>query len=169
MEAAGGLERFLERYAVILCADHGQSTVREAFELRTALPDLPQFVSSLRSTPADSAIAVAASNRAAMVYRLTDAPTARELAARVEELPQVDLVAFREDGWDVVRARRRGAALPARPAGDPDRRGNRWRLAGEPRRPRAGAGRRRSSPRPPTPTRWSGSTRSCSASTPARS
>ncbi len=132
VQAAGGLERFLERYAVILVADHGQSQVRTAFELRTAFPDLPQFVSSLRSKPADSAIAVAASNRAAMIYRLTDAPPARELAARVEGLAEIDVVAFREDEWGVVR--RDGLELRFRrdPDGDPDRRGSRWRLAGEP-------------------------------------
>ena len=62
-------------------ADHGQTTVRDGVRRAARrFPDLPQFVSSLRSTPAASAIAVAASNRAAMVYRLTDAPPARELA-----------------------------------------------------------------------------------------
>jgi hypothetical protein len=132
VEAAGGLDRFLQRYAVIVSADHGQSPVRRAFELRTALPDLTQFVSSLRSTPAESAIAVAASNRAAMIYRLAHAPPARELAARLVALPEVDLVAFRDDGWDVVQ--RGGAELRFRPDehGEPDRRGGRWALAGEP-------------------------------------
>ena len=41
---------------------------------------------------------MAASNRAAMVYRLTDAPPSRDIAARLEELAGVDVVAFREDG-----------------------------------------------------------------------
>jgi hypothetical protein len=132
VEAAGGVDRFLERYAVILCADHGQSPVSTAFEVRTALPDLPQFVSSLRSSPADSAIAVAASNRAAMIYRLHDAPPARELAARLEGLPEADVVAFREDEWDVVRRDGMELRFQRDAAGEPDRRGGHWRLAGEP-------------------------------------
>ena len=127
VQAAGGLERFLERYAVILVADHGQSTGARR-RSSCARPSRTCRSSSPRCgrRPASSAIAVAASNRAAMVYRLTDAPPARELAARVEGLPEIDVVAFREDAWGVVR--RDGVELRFRrdPGGDPDRRGNRW-------------------------------------------
>ena len=38
IEAAGGAEEFLERYAVILCADHGQTTVTEVARLEDAFP-----------------------------------------------------------------------------------------------------------------------------------
>src|SRR5699024_7012845 len=56
----------------------------------------------------------------------------RELATRLAALPEIDLVAFRHDGWDVVQ--RAGAELRFRPDehGEPDRRGGRWALAGEP-------------------------------------
>ena len=39
IEAAGGPEEFLERYAVILCADHGQTTVSEVARLQDVFPD----------------------------------------------------------------------------------------------------------------------------------
>jgi predicted AlkP superfamily pyrophosphatase or phosphodiesterase len=132
VDAAGGLERFLDRYAVIFCADHGQTQVRETFELRSALPDLPQFVSSLRSSPDRSAIAVSASNRAAMVYRLTDAPPSRAIAARLEELPQIDVVAFDEDGWHVARRAGEEVRFRLDAGGELDARGGHWALAGEP-------------------------------------
>src|SRR3954451_14072425 len=82
--AAGGLDEFLERYAVILCSDHGQTLV-ERHE-RLALDDVDEVV-------------VAASNRAGMVYDLRGGRT-RELA---ERLDGEHLVLFREDGRRVAR------------------------------------------------------------------
>ena len=38
IEAAGGADEFLERYAVILCADHGQTPVSEVPRLAGRLP-----------------------------------------------------------------------------------------------------------------------------------
>ena len=63
----------------------------------------------------------------------------------MEELPEIDVVGFREDEWRVVR--RDGLELRFRrdPDGEPDRRGNRWRAGGRAGRARAGAGGRRSS------------------------
>ncbi|MGH3104640.1 MAG: alkaline phosphatase family protein, partial [Gaiellaceae bacterium] len=52
IEAAGGPEEFLERYAVLLCSDHGQTTVSEVARLQDVFPDT----------------IVTASNRAGMVY-----------------------------------------------------------------------------------------------------
>ncbi len=76
MDAAGGPEAFLERYAVVVCSDHGQSKVTEAVRL-DAGDDL-----------------VTASNRAAMVY--TDDP--RRAARRIGEQPGAGIVLFLEDG-----------------------------------------------------------------------
>ena len=128
----GDIDRFLERYAVVLVADHGQTAVREAVDLRPAFADLPMFESSRRSDPARCAAALAASNRAGMVYRLGLAPPARDLARRLEGVPGVDVVAFREGGSFV--ARRDGAELrfAPEPSGEPDARHGRWALAGEP-------------------------------------
>ncbi len=130
--SAGGVDAFLERYAVLLVADHAQSPVTSSVDLRSAFDGLPIFTSSWRSDPDRSAVAVAASNRAAMLYRLELAPPTRELVRRAEAAAGVDLVAFREDGGYVVR--RAGEELRfarADGAGHTDRRGGRWCLAGE--------------------------------------
>jgi hypothetical protein len=84
VEAAGGLDEFLERYAVILCSDHGQTPVTDAARLEDAFAGLP--------------VRVTASNRAAMVYG--DDPSA--LAERLEGYPAVDVAAYLEDGEPVV-------------------------------------------------------------------
>lgn len=81
MEAAGGPDEFLERYAVIVCSDHGQSRIEQ-----TARLDVPDRL-------------VTASNRAAMVY--TDDP--RGAAVRLDGQPAAGIVLFREDGRLVVR------------------------------------------------------------------
>jgi predicted AlkP superfamily pyrophosphatase or phosphodiesterase len=82
--AAGGLDEFLERYAVVLCSDHGQTSVDRVDRL--ALPDVEDVV-------------VAASNRAGMVYDLRGGRS-RELA---ERLDGEHLVLFLEDGSVVAR------------------------------------------------------------------
>jgi hypothetical protein len=96
MDAAGGPDEFLERYAVVLCADHGQSRIEH-----TARLDV------------DGAI-VTASNRAAMLYG--DDP--RALAAALDDEPSVELAVFLED--DRVVARARGEEDPALLDAHPD-------------------------------------------------
>ena len=80
-EAAGGLDEFLERYAVIVCSDHGQTAVTQAARLEDAFVGV-------------RGVRVAASNRAAMVYG--DDPAA--LARRLEGHPAVDVAGYLEDG-----------------------------------------------------------------------
>ena len=91
VEAAGGPDEFLERYAVLLCSDHGQTHVSRSARLQKRFRDLDGVV-------------VTASNRAGMVYRLEscrlDVP---ELAARLDREPSVDLVAYRDGDRIVVR------------------------------------------------------------------
>jgi predicted AlkP superfamily pyrophosphatase or phosphodiesterase len=84
VEAAGGLDEFLERYAVILCSDHGQTHVHQAARLEDHV-----------NAPA----LVTASNRAAMIY--TDNP--RVAAASLDAVPAVDAAFFLEDGSIVAR------------------------------------------------------------------
>jgi predicted AlkP superfamily pyrophosphatase or phosphodiesterase len=96
IEAAGGPDDFLERYAVILCSDHGQTPVREVARLQDAFPGA----------------LVTASNRAGMVY--TDADPA-PLAASVDRNPAVEVVLWREG--DEAVARRDGEELRFGPAG----------------------------------------------------
>ena len=82
MEAAGGPDEFLERYAVLVCSDHGQSKVEHVAQLEAAEGDL-----------------VTASNRAAMIYT-TDA---RRAVERLDGEPAAGIVVFREDGHVVAR------------------------------------------------------------------
>ncbi len=88
--AAGGEAEFLERYAVVLCADHGQTPVSEVGRLQESVPDG----------------LVTASNRAGMVYLEGDA---RPAALRLDGVPAVDVVLFREG--DEAVARREGEEL----------------------------------------------------------
>lgn len=111
MDAAGGPDEFLERYAVILCADHGQTRVTEPARLQDSFGSIDGTL-------------VTASNRAGMVYRLDDtAPTARELAERLDPEPAAETVLFAEDDWTV--ARRDGEELRIRPRDDG------WESAGD--------------------------------------
>jgi hypothetical protein len=81
MDAAGGPDEFLERYAVVLCSDHGQSRVENVARLQAG-DDL-----------------VTASNRAAMVY--TGEP--RRVAESFDAEPSAGIVVFQEDGRVVAR------------------------------------------------------------------
>jgi len=81
LDAAGGPDAFLERYAVVLCSDHGQSHVDRVAKL-----------------DADGDL-VTASNRAAMVY--TADP--RGVAERLDAQPAAGIVLFAEEGRVVVR------------------------------------------------------------------
>ena len=94
LTAAGGPDEFLERYAVVLCSDHGQTHVNAAVSLEHALAHV-------------DGVLVAASNRAGQVYRLPGCrEDARALAALVETEPAAEVVLFREG--DEVVARRDG-------------------------------------------------------------
>jgi hypothetical protein len=101
MQAAGGRDEFLDRYAVILCADHAQTGIDRSVRLQDAFADLRDVV-------------VTASNRAGMVYRLPGCRTeTRELAEQVEDDESVETALFLEDGNAV--ARRERAELRFRP------------------------------------------------------
>lgn len=84
MDAAGGWDSFLERYAVVVCSDHGQSRVEQ--------------VAGLHSEHG----LVTASNRAAMIY--TDTP--RRAAEALDAEPAAGIVLFEENGE--LRVRRDG-------------------------------------------------------------
>jgi len=84
VEAAGGLDEFLDRYAVLLCSDHGQTHVHRAARLQDHVRG-PAIVT--------------ASNRAGMVY--TDEP--RAVAAQLDGAEAVDASFLLEDGEIVAR------------------------------------------------------------------
>jgi len=96
IEAAGGADEFLERYAVILCSDHGQTPVRDFARLQDVYPDE----------------LVTASNRAGMVYAEGDPA---ELARRLDGNDAVEVVLWREG--DAGVARRDGEELRFGPSG----------------------------------------------------
>ncbi len=104
LEAAGGPDEFLERYAVIVHSDHGQTGVERAARLDRRFRDL------------EGEVVVAASNRAGQVYLLPGARAdAAELARRLDAEPAVETTLRRED--DDAVARRAGEELRFRPAG----------------------------------------------------
>jgi hypothetical protein len=112
IEAAGGPDEFLERYAVVVCSDHGQTQVERAESLEGSFASI-------------DGVLVTASNRAGMVYRL---PGCREepdeLARRLDGSPAAEVVLYR-DGAEAV-ARRDGEELRFAPAA----RG--WKTSGDP-------------------------------------
>jgi hypothetical protein len=96
-EAGGGVDALLERYAVIVMADHGQTGVHEAASLAEVYAGV-------------DGVLPLASNRAAHVYlgsgcRLDP----RAVAARLDAVPAAEVTLFRE-GRDAV-ARREGEEL----------------------------------------------------------
>jgi predicted AlkP superfamily pyrophosphatase or phosphodiesterase len=107
LDAAGGPDEFLERYAVVLLADHGQTAVDRVAQLEEHFADLR------------SEVVVTASNRAGQVYLL---PGARvnpaELARRLDGEPSVEVTLRREEGEAV--ARRDGADTAPEKLDHPD-------------------------------------------------
>jgi hypothetical protein len=112
MDAAGGPDEFLARYAVVVCSDHGQTHVQKA----SALEDTYRRISD--------EVLVTGSNRTAMVYRrerCTREPA--ELAALLDADPSAEVALWREG--DEAVARREGEELRFAPDGDG------WRTTGD--------------------------------------
>jgi predicted AlkP superfamily pyrophosphatase or phosphodiesterase len=103
LEAAGGPDEFLERYAVVLCSDHGQTHVERSARLETVFADVRGAL-------------VTASNRAGMIYRLPSCKLdARGLAQLLDGDAAAETVLFR-DGENVI-ARREGEDVRVDPDG----------------------------------------------------
>jgi len=124
MAAAGGPEEFLDRYAIVVCSDHGQTRVDRVARLRDAYADLDVFTGRRGEDPSAADIVVTASNRSGMVYALNGLGP-RELAERLDGAPGVDVALFEEDGEAV--ARRERTELRFAPAYDG------WRTTGDER------------------------------------
>lgn len=123
LEAAGGPDEFLERYAVVFLSDHGQTSVQKAARLEEPFADLAGDV------------VVTASNRAGQVYLLSGARVdAAELAQRLDGFEAVD-VTLRREGEAAV-ARRDGADLSVDELEHPDAA---WRARSALANPNAGA------------------------------
>jgi hypothetical protein len=105
LDAAGGPDEFLDRYAVIVHSDHGQTTVDRAAQLELPL-----------GAHADS-IVVTASNRAGQVYLLPDARVDAATLARALDRESSVETTLRLEGDEAV-ARRAGEELRFRPVAD---------------------------------------------------
>ncbi len=113
VDAAGGLDALLERYAVVVMSDHGQTRVEQVASLAPRLAGV------------DGAL-LTASNRAAQVYRLDGCRLdARRLALRLDGEPSVGVALFIEGEHAV--ARREGEELVFAPTPDGG-----WSLSGDP-------------------------------------
>jgi predicted AlkP superfamily pyrophosphatase or phosphodiesterase len=94
IESAGGPDEFLERYAVVVCSDHGQTRVDRAVSLKASFAGV-------------DGVRVAASNRAGMVYRLPGCrEDVSELARRLDGSAAAEVVLYREGDEAVARRAR---------------------------------------------------------------
>ncbi len=104
VQAAGGIDAFLERYAVIVMADHGQTRVHAAVSLGEIYADV-------------DGVLPLASNRAAHIYAHDGCRLdLRAIAARLDNVPAAEVMLFREGG-DAI-ARREGEELAFSRAAD---------------------------------------------------
>jgi hypothetical protein len=106
LDAAGGRDDFLERYAVVFCSDHGQTHVERHARLQAPFAGREDVI-------------VTASNRAGMIY----GPDPRALGGQLDGMPAVDVALYLE-GAEAV-ARRDGEELRFAPNGDG------WRTSGD--------------------------------------
>jgi hypothetical protein len=150
VEAAGGLDPFLEEHAVILLADHSQSPVDRGLPLAELLHREWPVLQPSEDRPEDAALAVSPTGRAANVYLLHGdrSPSHDDVASLLASTEGVDLVCWLEDaaGDPVVRSEpgppppgaravveRGGRRLRFGPgSGSRDRRGATWDLDGDP-------------------------------------
>jgi hypothetical protein len=85
VEAAGGLDAFLERYALVVCSDHGQTRVERVAVLQEPLAGVDGTL-------------VLASNRAGQIYRLEGCrEDPAQLARRLDGVAAAEVVLLRED------------------------------------------------------------------------
>jgi hypothetical protein len=100
LTAAGGIDAFLDRYDVLLLADHGQTHVASAVRLQDTYADYRLF--NRRRT--DAELVVTASNRAGMVYVLPGCDAEpRDLAVRLDAGDVGESALFLEGGAAVLR------------------------------------------------------------------
>jgi len=130
MNAAGGIDEFLEGHAVIVMSDHSQVPIERGINLAAELDH--RSVLQPDGEPDEAEIAVCPSARSAMVYVLDPerADLAAALAHDLCEVEGVDLVA-RMNGDEAVVKSARGGELRFAPGGElADLRGGRWGVEG---------------------------------------
>jgi len=133
IEAAGGLDGFLDDHAMIVVADHAQTPVSRGLPLADLLAREWTVLAPSDDKPELAQLAVSPTGRAAHVYLLPgegERAKPDEVRQRLGEAEGIDLVCWRDESSAVVE--RAGERLRLRP-GDQvaDLRGARWDLAGE--------------------------------------
>jgi Type I phosphodiesterase / nucleotide pyrophosphatase len=139
MHAAGGVDAFLEEYAVIVCSDHSQSLVEDEIDLFDAFDGfgvLPPSGAREAKDGTTAEIALCPNSRAAQIYIL-DRDQRRKMIGRVVRtllaVDGVDLVMHltdHPDGEAAVRSAR--GELRFAPRGDfHDLRGSTWSVEGD--------------------------------------
>ncbi|MFM8526873.1 MAG: alkaline phosphatase family protein [bacterium] len=151
IDAAGGLDSFLARYAVILTSDHAQVPVNHSLPLIERLSGEWAVLQPNAENPESAEIAVSPTSRAAAIYLLhadpTHSRTHERLRGRILDTEGVDLIAWLADsnGDPVVRnaigfpehaheavVERNGLELRFSPGGPvTDRRGVPWSVRGD--------------------------------------
>jgi hypothetical protein len=150
MGSLGGIEPFLQRFAVLLCADHGQTQVTQHAALEDVFDDVVLYRGRRAGrAAADCELAVIGSNRVAMAYRTKQrhhghkedhgTPPDRWIAERACESPATDVAVWIDDGELIVmngsggelRARRDPKGTPTLRCalGHDDR--DRWTIGGD--------------------------------------
>lgn len=156
VDAAGDLAAFLEGCAVIVCADHGQTSVDHHASLEDVFDDVTLYRGGRGSRrgggrAADECdLAVVGSNRVAMAYRTRqphhgDAPAGpndRWIAQRALESPATAIAAYHDaaagqlvvlaPGGGELRATRNPEALRTERSVELGGAGDRWAIEGDP-------------------------------------
>jgi hypothetical protein len=151
VEAAGGMDAFLDDYAVILVADHAQTPVHRGLPLADLLGSEWSVLQPSDERPELAQLAVSPTGRAAHVYLLPgegERADPAAVGARLTVIEGVDLVC-RLEGADGLPLRREEPGMPAeggewavvergdavlrfRPGGGTlDLRGGHWELEGD--------------------------------------
>jgi predicted AlkP superfamily pyrophosphatase or phosphodiesterase len=135
MHSAGGADRFLDEYAVIVTSDHSQAAVEERIRLDRAFAAFDVATqSAARSAGAE--VALSPAQRSAMIYAL-DPEQREDVVTRsldaVAELDGVDLVLWMPDPSREEAVIRSGRGeLRFAPGGElRDRRGGSWSVEGD--------------------------------------
>ncbi|MCA1728581.1 MAG: alkaline phosphatase family protein [Actinobacteria bacterium] len=132
-DATGGPEKVLEDYAVLVLSDHGHTPLlpnkRRYVRLGRILGHEASVGSRIRFGPRSEILAVP-NGRSAFLY-LGEGVDREKVVAGVLSRRGVDLAAWREEDWGVVR--RLGRELRFRPSGDGprDAAGRAWELSGD--------------------------------------
>ena len=140
--AVGGPEKALEEYAVLTLSDHGHTPLlpnrRRYVRLGRILSDGVSTGARARLGPGVKVVAVP-NSRSAFLY-LAEGVDREKVVSRVLSRRGIDLAAWHEDGWGVVRRLDRELRFrPQAPAGgDPnegqrDVSGRAWEFSGDPR------------------------------------